>query len=191
MRGVWADVRHALRQWRQAPVVTVLGAGILAWARAPILRFSRLLDALVLRAVAVPRPQRLVAFSAVDPSHPDEVNLWSLAGVNAPAERQRVFDAVAACLSSSTTIEANGTFAQAGIAFVSAAYFHVLEVPPALGRLIDADDVRKAGRVAVISDAVLAAPFVGQRWRSADGECKRLTDWQAFSSAPLPALLAV
>jgi predicted permease len=151
-RGAWSDVRYAARQWRRAPGVLVIGLVVLAIGTGATLALFGVLDAIALRPVPVPAPDRLVAFAPVDPSHPNEWNMWQLPAFDAIAARQRVFQTTAAYIPSGVTVEADGTFSQVGAAFVTETYFDVLRMHPALGRFITAQEVKTAARVAVISD---------------------------------------
>src|SRR5215212_4101481 len=61
------DVRHSFRSLRRAPTFSVIVIVTLTVAVGATTAVGSLLNALVLRTVAVPSPEQLVALSALDP----------------------------------------------------------------------------------------------------------------------------
>src|SRR4249919_2312781 len=61
------DVRHSFRSLRRAPTFSLIVIGTLALAVGATTAVGSLLNALVLRTLAVPSPEQLVALSALDP----------------------------------------------------------------------------------------------------------------------------
>src|SRR6266699_1969676 len=61
------DVRHSFRSLRRAPTFSFIVIVTLALAVGATATVGSLLDALVLRTLAVPSPEQLVALSALDP----------------------------------------------------------------------------------------------------------------------------
>ena len=61
------DVRHAVRGLRRAPTFSVIVIVTLALAVGATAAVGSLLNALVLRRLAVPSPEQLVALSALEP----------------------------------------------------------------------------------------------------------------------------
>ncbi len=147
------DVRYGLRQWRLSPIFAATALIILAFGTSANLALFGLFDALVLRPLPVHAPDQLVAFSALDPKHPDWANLAPLEAFEPFRAAQTVFSDVSASFFGSATVERDGAFAEVPIAFVDASYFPVLQVGARLGRVISADDVNRSARVAVLSDA--------------------------------------
>ena len=61
------DVRHSFRSLRRAPTFSLIVVVTLALAVGATTAVGSLLNALVLRTLAVPSPEQLVALSALDP----------------------------------------------------------------------------------------------------------------------------
>src|SRR6478736_9257568 len=61
------DVRHSFRSLRRAPTFSLIVVVTLALAVGATTAAGSLLNALVLRRLAVPSPEQLVALSALDP----------------------------------------------------------------------------------------------------------------------------
>src|SRR5262249_57152066 len=61
------DVRHSFRSLRRAPTFSSIVIVTLALAVGATMAVGSLLNALVLRTLAVPSPEQLVALSALDP----------------------------------------------------------------------------------------------------------------------------
>ena len=61
------DVRHSFRSLRRAPTFSLIVIVTLALAVGATTAIGSLLNALVLRTLAVPSPEQLVALSALDP----------------------------------------------------------------------------------------------------------------------------
>ncbi len=155
------DVRYALRQLRRhrgfaAVVVLILGLGI--GANCAIFSF---VDALFLKPLPVPHPERLVRIYARGPSghygagfsYPEfqrlRENASSFNGLAVETERPQLH------------MVFGGGSAEIRGEFVSASYFHIIGVEPRLGRgfLPQEDAVPGRDAVAVISDAMWDAQF--------------------------------
>lgn len=155
------DLRYAIRQLRRFPgftvvVVLILGLGI--GANCAIFSF---VDALFLKPLPVPHPERLIRIYARAPgghygaglSYPEFEQLRehtsSFSELAVQSERPQLHLVVGR-----TAMEARGEF-------VSANYFHVVRVNPSLGRAFLPEEDAVAGRnaVAVISDRMWSASF--------------------------------
>jgi predicted permease len=146
------DVRYGLRQWRLSPIFAATALVVLAAGSGANLALFGLLDALVLRPLPVRHPHELVAFSAFDPKHPADANLTPIDAFEPFRRTQAVFSHVAVYYGGGVTIERDGVFSDVPAAFVDESYFDVLQVGPALGRLLTSDDLKGAARVAVLTD---------------------------------------
>ena len=146
------DVRHALRVLRKSPgftAVAVLTLALGIGANAAIFSF---LDAVMLRPLPYPEPDRLVAIWEVgktgDRSSVAPANVPDYARVNAFAD-------VATYANSTRSLTGDGQPEAQIVETVSWNYFNVLRVQPALGRAFRADeDHPSARKVAIISDAL-------------------------------------
>ena len=111
-----------------------------------------LFDALLLRPLPVPEPERLVSFEARNPKDPDDRPQLPYPVLADIERRQTVFTAIAAYTSAGPTVEADGVLSNVGVAFVSERFFDVFQVGPQLGRLLTANDLKTAAPVAVMTD---------------------------------------
>ncbi len=145
------DARYAFRGMRRSPVfalTVVLSLGLAIGANTAI--FS-IVEAILLRPLPVPQPERLVTLATPEPEHPGmpvsgETNAFSYPAWeqlrNAAGDSGRV----ALCDSPSRS-EAQAAFAGAPYEevmqqFVSADAFDILGVPPAAGRLFSPEEDR-------------------------------------------------
>jgi predicted permease len=151
MDNLMHDVRDALRLFTRTPGFTVVALVILGLGTGGNVALFTLLDALVLRSLPVNHPDRLVAFSAVNTKLPFETGLLPLPALPMFAQQQDLFTVVGGYLSGGVTFTSDGVPSQLGIEAVTGQFFGVLEMQPALGRLITNDDVATSAPVAVVS----------------------------------------
>jgi putative ABC transport system permease protein len=161
--ALWQDIRYALRAFWRAPgftsvAVTTIAVGI--GANAAI--FS-VVNAVLLRPLPFPRAGELVIVSQGN-------RLTKQSGGDAtPAnfldwrQRNRSFSGLAAFLSANSTVTMGRIPERVHGAQVTADFFDVLEVRPALGRgFVAADERRGAPRVTVIGDRFWRERFGGR-----------------------------
>ena len=156
---VWRDVRYAGRTLRKAPafaavVVLTLTLGI--GANTAI--FSAV-NAIMLRALPVDRPEELVSLTALYPSGAEP---FSYAGYRRiAADAAPLVDVLAASTARRGALAIDGPPEPVDVKWVSGNYFTTLGVPMTRGRpLLVSDDLRPPGvAVAVISDAFWARRF--------------------------------
>jgi len=135
-----SGLRHALRSLRRTPAVTALAILSLALSIGATAAVFGVLNALLFRTVAAPRPHELVAISAEAPDYAD---------TRLPLDALRYFAADSTVFSNILgwqgdyplmTIEANGVRYASAVAQVTGDYFETLEIRPALGRFFTAAD---------------------------------------------------
>lgn len=150
MKGIWQDVRYAIRTLRKSPgfaatVIVTLALGI----GANTAMFS-IANAVLWSSLPYAQPERLVAVAEVQPGNPDVT--W---GATFPTFRD--WQAQAASLEHmAVTMRANrvlreGTSARLLGAVVTPEFFPLLAVQPKLGRTITATDDKTAPDVIVLS----------------------------------------
>jgi predicted permease len=158
---LWQDIRYALRQLKRYPAFTAVIVVVLAVGIGANCAIFSFVDAVFLKPLPVPHPERLVRIYARGPSghygagfsYPEFEYLRdhssSLSALAAEAERPQLHLVLG---DNSAEIPGN---------FVSASYFKVLGVEPRLGRGFSADEDAVAGRnpVAVISDGLWSERF--------------------------------
>ncbi|HKF67590.1 MAG TPA: permease prefix domain 1-containing protein, partial [Vicinamibacterales bacterium] len=132
--GLGNDIRYALRQFRRAPAfvaICVLSLGCGIGANTAI--FS-IVNAVLLRPVAFPEPDRLVAVFSVNPAPGG--GLWAVgpADFRDWREETRAFDGLAAYSGSGLFLRFNDRTEQLTAARVTAGFFKTMGVQPMLGR---------------------------------------------------------
>lgn len=156
------DVRQALHQLRSAPRFAVVAIFTLAVGLGASTTIFGVANAVLLRPLPFPESNRLVLTNELTPtgmrfsiSEPDFLD-WSARSkrlTHAGFEGRR------------TSLVVNGEAEQLQGAVVTASFFPVLGVAPALGRTILPEEDRKGGdsKVAVISDGLWTRRFGGAR----------------------------
>lgn len=149
MTTLLQDLRFALRQMRHSPgfaftAVFTLALGITA----NVIVFG-VLQALILRPIDVPHPDRVMTLAHVDQTYP----FFSYPEVRDVRDGNSVFSAVAADMIQNFGVEANGVSRPVWGAEVSGQYFEVVGIKPFLGRLLQRadDDHPGSAQVAVLS----------------------------------------
>jgi predicted permease len=143
------DVAFALRQLTSHPVFTLVAVLTLALGLGASTAIFSAVNAVVLRPLPYPRPDRLLYIWTATPVGESSVSVGNFVVL---AERQSVFSHVAARQDSSFILSGKDTAERMVGARVSASYFDVYGVPPALGRAFTAEE-DQPGReqVAVLS----------------------------------------
>jgi putative ABC transport system permease protein len=151
--GIWQDLRLALRTLRATPIVTVIAVLSLALGIGANTAMFSLVNSLLLRALPVKEPARLVLLRSREPNGYPE---WSYPVWSEIQRRPQLFESAAAW---SPVARANFTVAgvttKADGLFASGSFFDTLGVPAFVGRAFsEADDQRGGGPdgpVAVVS----------------------------------------
>lgn len=154
-------VRFAFRALRKSPGFTIVAMICLAVGIGLTSTMFSVADALVLRPLPVEHASEVVTISSTDPgnstmavSYPDYLNY---------ADKNRTFNGLIAYALQSfgfARTAADGARFETGC-FVSPDFFRVLDIQPAVGRLIGPEDDTVPGRepVVVLSHAFYAAEF--------------------------------
>lgn len=143
---MWTDLRFALRTLRRSPVFAVVAVLSLALGIGANTAIFSLLDQVLLRALPVREPQRLVVFHVAE-----HFPGWSMADAHESVfsypmykdfrDGSRVFDGVVARAGAPVSVSDGGATERAGAEIVSGNYFQVLGVTPLVGRnLVPEDD---------------------------------------------------
>jgi putative ABC transport system permease protein len=144
------DLRDAWRQLRRRPILTIVAVLTLAVGTGANTSFLSLLNALVLRPLAVPAADRLVAVEEFDAGGGQ--HSFTAAMLQTLAARQQVFDSVCGYFGSGPTrIEIGSADLQGAWEFGSVECLATLGLHPELGRFLEATDEGQA--VAVVTDA--------------------------------------
>ena len=168
------DVRYALRTLRKSPGFTAVALVTLSLGIGTNTAIFTLIDALLLRALPVPSPGQLLQVSMTPGDGRESQLSDSLAYpvVRALADQRDVFDSVGGF--STFTFDAGppDNVRRTQGAFVTGAFFEVMGIVPAAGRVLTRDDDEiQAPLVAVITDGYWERAFardpriIGQPYR--------------------------
>jgi putative ABC transport system permease protein len=159
---VFADVRYALRMLRKTPGFTLIAVTILALGIGSNTAVFSLIDALLLRSLAVPAPQELVKITFGPPGKPG-----MLPGpmFDRLRERQGTFTDLFGWTNSPMVLTENGVTRPIQAAYATGSAFPTLKLRPRLGRLLEWRDDEAGGAngfAAVISEAFWMEHFRGE-----------------------------
>jgi putative ABC transport system permease protein len=151
------DVAFALRQLTSHPVFTLVAVLTLALGLGASTAIFSAVNAVVLRPLPYPRADRLLYVWTATPLGQSDVSVGNFVVF---AERQSVFSHAAASRTSSFILSGKDTAERVVGARVSASFFDVFGVPPALGRVFTAEE-DQPGReqVAVLSHRLWVRSF--------------------------------
>ncbi len=156
--GVRQDLQFALRTFRRTPTFTVVAVLTLAIGIGANTAIFSAVDALLLRPLPYPEPDRLMTLSLTVPGHGDRPArddvTWSYPKFVALRESQRIFSDLTLWVSSEFTLRNGADVLRVSGEYIDAHYLPTLGVRVQLGRGFQpADDADMGGaRVAVISD---------------------------------------
>jgi predicted permease len=138
------DIRYGLRQFRRSPGFAAVAVITLALGIGANTAIFTLLDAILLRLLPVHHAEQLYQVRRSGTGEPDRLTgaftntLWQNL-----RQRQDVFSGMAAWGITDFNLSRGGAVERAQRLWVSGGYFGMLEVGPALGRLITPDDDRR------------------------------------------------
>ena len=165
------DLKAAIRSLRSAPTFTAVALIVLVLGIGASTAIFSVVDAVVLRGLPFDEHDRLVAVGERRPAgpNPDPARDPLQLGTAAPqnwldwAARQQVFESFAAIANEAITLQdPGGEPEDLRLQRVTAGFFDVLRVRPAVGRAFTADnEIDGRDRVVVISDALWRRRFGG------------------------------
>jgi len=156
MQTIVADLRHALRQFRKAPVWTLSVAATLALGIGAATAMFSIGNAVLFRPLPFPEPDRLVVIWSRNPPRAIEQERVTLADFADWRARAHVFEEIGYSFlwpgSRSTVVRTSASVAVRS-ALVSSSWLRALGVRPVRGRVFaPVEDRRGANLVALISD---------------------------------------
>ena len=157
------DVVYGARQLRRSPAVTILAVASLAVGIGANTAVFSIVDALVLRSLPVPAPDRLAALSLGDHDATRVAgSRWSYAFWRAFAQYHAQFDGVMAWSPVRVSASRDDTVQPIDGVFVNGGFFAALRLPVSLGRPLEQTDDRDgAPPVVVISHGYWRRQFGG------------------------------
>jgi len=153
-----ADLRYAARRLRASPSFTIAAVVTLALGIGATTAIFSAVNPILFAPLPYPHASRI---ATIWDHRADDSPLGVTFGTfREVAERTRTFDALAVFKAWQPTITGQREAERLDGARVSADYFHVLGVTPAVGRdFTAADDVVRGGNVAIISDGLWQRRF--------------------------------
>src|SRR4051812_3121158 len=162
METLRADLRYALRTLGRTPAFTAAAALALALGIGGSTALFSVLDGVVLRPLAAPRPDDLVRLYEV-PTTGEHVT-FSTANYMDIAHEAKSFESVAGVWPAKMNITLDSGPVRIPSAYVTASFFSTLKVYPALGRALSPEeDLKGAPRSIVITDQLWKREFGGDR----------------------------
>jgi len=160
MRQLWRNLRYSLRALRKNPGFTVVAILSLALGIGANVAIFTLVNALLLRDLPVPHPDRLVELSLVREGHKITFSYPMFRELD---RGQRVFSAFIGWSGPwLSNVDVNGVLAQSRVDSATANYYSELGAAPLLGRLLTSGDVNlHAGSTSQV--AVIGYEFWQQR----------------------------
>ncbi len=174
LENLWSDLRYGARQLRGAPAFTLATVLTLALGIGVNSAVFSVIDAVLLRPLPFPQPDRLVSVAPKDlRGGPHPVSLCYPTFFDFRRDN-RVFESMASFREVQLTLTGRGVPLALVTAIVSSEFFHLLSVPMARGRGFIQAEERPGTRVVVLSHAIWTTVFaedpgiVGQ-WVTLDG----------------------
>src|SRR5215469_4294872 len=164
MRATLQDIHYTLRRIRQEPAFTALAVLTLALGIGASTAMFGVLNAVLLRPIPFPEPDRLVRIFSIqrgDVLGPSPMDLRDFAARNHTFEKMAVYDVWRKNVSfNSGSIEPE----QMRVGLVPGEYFEILGIKPLMGRLFKDEENRWGNNfVAIISYNFWQARFHGDR----------------------------
>jgi putative ABC transport system permease protein len=162
MDSVVSELRYAIRRLRRRPAFAAIAVGTLALGIGGATAIFSVADAVILRPLPFPQPDRLVAAWQRNVENDQAVVAISYKGYAEWRDQNRVFHALAAMGEGGQgwTLSGQGEPAQIAGRLVTGNFFAVMGVPAALGRTLVPDDDRiGATPVVVLSHASWSERF--------------------------------
>jgi predicted permease len=158
---IWQDIRYGVRLVRRTPVFSIFAAASLALGIGATGAIFSLYEAIVLRELPVPRPDRLVTVSFAVGTNPSN-NFMPYPNFAAMRERSTTLSGIFAYTGPGRIdVTARGAAELGTGLYASGDYYRTLGLHPAAGRLLTADDDRTGNPVAVLSYAYWQRRFGG------------------------------
>src|SRR5438552_4264887 len=153
LRDFLHDLRFSARSFRRSPSFTLTAVIVLAFGIGATTATYSLVDQVILHALPVRQPQRLVLIDWKGDQVADGFgsrNLMSYPICRDLQLQDRFFEGVLCRAATTVNLSTGGEPRPVGAEIVSGTYFSVLGVAPALGRVLGSDDDRTPGASPVV-----------------------------------------
>ena len=162
LESVWTDFQYALRTFRRVPTFTVVATVTLALGIGATTAMFTLVNSILLRPLPYPQSNRIVR---IIQSYPEKgLDTWGLNQMNIAMYRDRSsdFSAFAAYRAGSVTVQGLTGPQRVPILRVTADFFRVIGIGPALGReFTREEDSPGKNTVMILSDGTWRSRFGG------------------------------
>ena len=161
MGSLWKDLKHSLRMFRQSPGFTGTAVTALALGIGANTAIFSVADAVLLRPVPAPEPERVVVFLSTSRGGPAgafasdiKFNLWK--------EQSKVFQDVAGYHNAAFNVTAIDKPQHAAGLAVTIDYFHLFGLPIAQGRAFTKEEEQPNGpNVVILGNAFWKSAYGG------------------------------
>jgi putative ABC transport system permease protein len=161
MSIVWQDIRYAFRMLAKSPGFTLVALLTMAIGIGANTAIFTLVDSILLRPLPYSQPEQLVHISDVQPPH-EIISSADFPEFTDWRGQKQVFSDVAAYLQSPFDLTGQGDPERFTGIRVSANYFPMLGIQPAIGRGFTPEEETRSGeRVCLISDGLWKRKFAG------------------------------
>ncbi len=164
LRASFADIRHGLRLLRRSPGSSLLALATLALGIGINTAIFSVVDAVLLRSLPYPQPDRLAMVWEKRPSEGAMTNVVSPADYLDWRRLNTSFDHMAALLETSVSMTGAGEPVQVPTALVGGAFFDVLGVRPLFGSTFtEANEAAGQNTVVVLGYGLWQSRFGGDK----------------------------
>jgi predicted permease len=162
LEWILQDTRHAWRGLRRSPAFTAIAIASLALGIGANTAIFSFVNAILLKRLPVPEAERLVTFAETRGGEHSGF-VWSMPTVDEFAKRASSFDGMFGWFAKPVSFSTGDTAQWVMGELVTGQYFRTLQVKPAVGRLLNEDDVRnaKGNPVCVLSYGFWQREFAG------------------------------
>lgn len=162
MTPMWKDFTFALRTLRKSPAFAAVAVASLALGIGANTAIFSFVNAILLKRLAVPEPERLVTFAEIYRGETSG-KVWRMITVEQLAKRDPVFAGLFGWLGRPVSFSTGDKAQWVMSELVTGQYFQTLQVKPAIGRLLTDYDVRnaKADPVCVLSYSLWQRELAG------------------------------
>lgn len=157
LESLYRDVTIALRGLRRTPAFTAVALGSLALGIGANTAIFSFVNAILLKQLPVPQPDRLMKLPFVYKA------VYKMDTLQALVDRTTAFDGLAGRFPATVSFSIGDTSQWLLAELVTGQYFQALQIKPAIGRLLKEQDVRNAPAdpVCVLSYNVWQNQFAG------------------------------
>jgi len=165
MNNLWQDLRYAVRVLGKSPGFTAVAVLTLALGIGANTAIFSVVNAVLLRSLPYPRPQRIVQLQDFNPKRASNPSLIGVPRLQDVFSENHVFNAVAYHFFDNATLTLPGKLPERVVAScVSGGFWDAMSVQPLLGRTFDASgDTPNSPDYAVLSYGLWQRLFGGDR----------------------------